>query len=575
MKQLVIQKRDQSNGAYAAEDLVTSSADNCGEKGHTAPSFANESAHETSATVFTVANGDILGGSSLLQNCQGSVAIETMNSIPIDIAVLGNHEFDYGDEVLMERIKESNSVWLGSNVYYPTDTESAEDDTDTSQLHPLPHDHGYFPGIHGNGTIYTLRNNLKLGVFGLVTKQTPKISYPSPKVIFDSDILAVARRTTQMLRSQGAQVIIAITHMSEAEDRLLAADQVAGVDLILGGHDHEPLNAKVDRNESDEDVCQNEGEVLVFKCGMNAYWVGSVDLDIEYDCEEGIGDTFQSTKITSIATSWSMHSVTSRTPSDPEVTAIVKKYRKATDKCMIVSAFGEELASTLDLDDVVATIGETGDLNVNSTTLPLDTRMSAVRRREATSGNLVADAMKWLLQTSMKHNDAPIPMLAMINGGFIRGDRLYKPGSDFTVRHILKELPFPRTMEVLEIEGRYLTEAIAQQLKGSSRGPIGSYPHLSHNARLEYGLSKSSTEEEVITIQSMTVDGLKVSDEQAYLIAVTGFVADGSEGCTSWLRSTRIHNPAWSNVNISCVVLKYLRDNPVIVPMLEGRVEIV
>jgi 2',3'-cyclic-nucleotide 2'-phosphodiesterase (5'-nucleotidase family) len=70
-------------------------------------------------TVLAVVNGDVLGGSSLLVDTRGSVAIELMNSIPIDMACLGNHEFDHGDEELVDRICESDFDWLGSNVYYP------------------------------------------------------------------------------------------------------------------------------------------------------------------------------------------------------------------------------------------------------------------------------------------------------------------------------------------------------------------------------------------------------------------------------------------------------------------------
>ena len=53
-------------------------------------------------TVITVANGDVLGGCSLLQYTKGAVAIDVMNTIPTDLAVLGNHEFDYGDEALID-----------------------------------------------------------------------------------------------------------------------------------------------------------------------------------------------------------------------------------------------------------------------------------------------------------------------------------------------------------------------------------------------------------------------------------------------------------------------------------------
>ena len=582
-----------------------------------ATTSASSISRDSETTVLTVANGDVLGGSSLLQHCEGSVAIEVMNSIPINLAVLGNHEFDYGDEVLMQRVKESNFAWLGSNVYYPT--QSGTDSSNLSKIctkqngqitekHPIPAGHTYFPGIHGNGKIYNLSNNLKLGVFGLVTKLTPKISYPSPKVVFDGNIISVARRTARLLREQGAQIIVAITHMSEAEDLLLASDRVAAVDLILGGHEHEPLSAMVHRGEHDEEETldkpadsiaeeeeeerHNEGGVLVFKCGMNAYWVGEVHLELEYECRNNstngsIPTTTSSdrnskrTSVTSIVTSWSMQAVTHRTGEDAEVSSIVKKFRKQTDEQIMVSSFGEEIASKLSLDDVVACIEGSVDGNTNTKILPLDTRMSSVRRREATGGNMLADSMHWLLQTNIQtcqhsSTSSTLPMLAMINGGFIRGDRLYKPGASITVRHVVKELPFPKCMAVLEIDGNHLKMALAQQLKGCSRGPTGSFPHLSSNVRLKYEIlpdAETDPTKDVIEVHSFTIDGLEVSDDQKYIIAVTEFIAGGNEGCLSWLESTRIDNPAWADTKISCVLLKYLQHHRLVSPVIEGRVE--
>ena len=43
--------------------------------------------------------------------------IDAWNQLGLDYSVFGNHEFDYGDAVLLERMKESNFKWLGANVY--------------------------------------------------------------------------------------------------------------------------------------------------------------------------------------------------------------------------------------------------------------------------------------------------------------------------------------------------------------------------------------------------------------------------------------------------------------------------
>ena len=50
----------------------------------------NDSSLSSSSSVLTFVNGDVMGGSSLLQHSKGKLAIEIMNEVPIDACVLGN-----------------------------------------------------------------------------------------------------------------------------------------------------------------------------------------------------------------------------------------------------------------------------------------------------------------------------------------------------------------------------------------------------------------------------------------------------------------------------------------------------
>jgi len=58
-----------------------------------------------------------------------------------------------------------------------------------------------------------------------------------PEEVVYHDFVAVGRRLTKELREEGARIVIAITHMRVHHDRQLA-QEVPGIDLILGGHDH-------------------------------------------------------------------------------------------------------------------------------------------------------------------------------------------------------------------------------------------------------------------------------------------------------------------------------------------------
>ena len=65
---------------------------------------------------ITTFGGDLISPSVLSGLTRGTQMIDLYNRLGIDIAVLGNHEFDYGPEVLAERIAASAFPWLGTNV---------------------------------------------------------------------------------------------------------------------------------------------------------------------------------------------------------------------------------------------------------------------------------------------------------------------------------------------------------------------------------------------------------------------------------------------------------------------------
>ena len=80
--------------------------------------------------------------------------------------------------------------------------------------------------------------------------------------------LAAAREVSQALRQRGAQIVVAVTHLDMREDRALA--ERADVDVILGGHEHEPLIAE-------------EGKTLITKAGSDARYLVQIDLWIGRD----------------------------------------------------------------------------------------------------------------------------------------------------------------------------------------------------------------------------------------------------------------------------------------------------
>ena len=137
----------------------------------------------------------------------------------VDLVCLGNHEFDFGEEVLEERIKESKFKWLNSNCFY------------RQQLF--------------KGTYYTHKIDLKtsnpnkfftVGFFGLCTADTKDMSFTSDETEF-RPVVESAKLAIEKLRESDPQpdLIVAVTHLMLSEDRKLAKE-VPQINVILGGH---------------------------------------------------------------------------------------------------------------------------------------------------------------------------------------------------------------------------------------------------------------------------------------------------------------------------------------------------
>lgn len=142
---------------------------------------------------------------------KGAQMMRAWNALRVDLAVPGNHEFDFGEEVVRERFAESRFPWLAANLHAEPPLPAVK----ASELRTVA--------------------GVRLGFLGLITPDTATLSKPGPRIRFEA-LIATARREAAALRAQGAEAVIALTHNTLAEDREIAASGV--VDLILGGHDH-------------------------------------------------------------------------------------------------------------------------------------------------------------------------------------------------------------------------------------------------------------------------------------------------------------------------------------------------
>jgi 5'-nucleotidase len=178
---------------------------------------------EKRPTLLTI-GGDFLSPSVASSIFKGKQMVEGLNAAGLDVATLGNHEFDFGPEVLRERMREAKFQWVVSNV------------TDKATGRPI-----------GGAAPFLVRRygEVKVGFLGLLLTGE-EISRDKLEGVRIEDPLRAAARCLRELRRQKPDLIVALTHLDFADDRRLAA-RFPQIDLILGGHEHFNITALVNR----------------------------------------------------------------------------------------------------------------------------------------------------------------------------------------------------------------------------------------------------------------------------------------------------------------------------------------
>lgn len=357
-------------------------------------------------TLF-VFGGDTLSPSVESSLFMGAQMVAAWNRLGLDLAVPGNHEFDFGTALFRERLQESRFPWLAANIVAT-------------------------PPIAGlQASVLRDIKGVKVGIVGLITPATPSLAKPGPELHFEP-LMATAMREVAVLRQQGAQLIIGLTHNSLAEDRQLAASGL--FDLILGGHEHQLITELV-------------GRTPIFKAGSDARDALHVRLRASR--------TDKGWELAGV--SWDILPVDARWAEDAAVTADLATYTRHT----------AELMQTPIATSLVA----------------LDARSQTLRTQESNLGNFIADALRQALEADV----------ALINGGGIRGDRLLGPGP-LTRHDALSLLPFQNHLVLLAIRGAELLEVLEHGLdRRISRGYSGSMPQIA-GMRLEYDPGRAKGE---------------------------------------------------------------------------------
>ncbi|KAJ8946412.1 hypothetical protein NQ314_008894 [Rhamnusium bicolor] len=143
--------------------------------------------------------------------------VPVLNEIGTHCAVLGNHDFDHGLEILSEWVAQTDFPWLMSNVM----------DNETGR-----------PLGEGRITHVVHWDGRRIGLVGLVEKEwLDTLATINPEETTFLDFVEAGQKLAAQLKQEGCDYVIALTHMRTPNDIKLA-ENCEDIDIILGGHDH-------------------------------------------------------------------------------------------------------------------------------------------------------------------------------------------------------------------------------------------------------------------------------------------------------------------------------------------------
>jgi len=295
--------------------------------------------------------GDFLGGSAFAWLALSGYATELtiMQEMGYDAVVIGNHEYDYGPDVLAQYLLKAGypeahqkTLVLASNTEAPPD-------------HPLA-----ARGLYRNTGMFELENGLKVGVFGLIGENAVLVMVETGDMQF-LDQHEAARQAVDELKEQGADVIVGITHSGVDEDRELA-QEVPGIDVIVGGHSETVLYKPV-----------LESDTIIVQAGSLGRYLGQ--LELAYNSNTGKvrvrNEENDRPFLIPIDDSFTC---------DPEIDALVREYT------LILNAHIDEMTGGK-FDDIMSTVARSDFVLSNHSTLS-----------ETPLGNFVTDAMRMVAQ---------------------------------------------------------------------------------------------------------------------------------------------------------------------------------
>ncbi len=182
-------------------------------------------------TVVLLDAGDAIQDNNLVNFSKGKTAISFMNACGYDAMTLGNHEFDYGPEILQKRIREAKYPVVSCNVIVEATGKN----------------------FVKSSTIIN-KNGYKIGIVGITTPETATSTNPKNvrglKILDGKELYARVQQEVDKLRAAKCDFVFGLSHLGSGQEAAPnrsddVAANVNGMAVLIDGHDHKVKNFKV------------------------------------------------------------------------------------------------------------------------------------------------------------------------------------------------------------------------------------------------------------------------------------------------------------------------------------------
>lgn len=352
--------------------------------------------------------GPAWSASSTLPAGQPIYDAVALREIGYDAMCIGNHDFDFGPEVLAQFITDFGGtppMFLSANLDFTQET-TLQNLVDAQRIAP---------------STVVWRDGQQIGVIGLTTPQLPFISSPGG-VVVDDALTTIVQAQVDQLMAQGVNKIILISHLQSIEEEKMLAQTLTNVDIIIAGG-------------GDELLTNNPDNALP---GM------TIDGAYPYEGTDAAGE-----KVYLVTTPGEYKYVGNLNITFDDNGKVIKVQEESD--VVLIQDFGANQFIVNNVENPVSDyINNLAGNVIGTTDVALDGIKSNVRTIETNEGNLVADALLWQARNSAATFGAAQPDVAIQNGGGIRNNSIIAAGSLISELTTFEILPFANFVSVVD-----------------------------------------------------------------------------------------------------------------------------